>query len=67
MLQSRLYPLAIQVMRERGIEIAHHRSKHLNEFITQPFDYVITVCDHAAESCPLFPGPAKRVTVICYF
>ena len=54
-------PLAIQVMRERGIDISHQRSKHLNEYISQPFDYVITVCDSAAESCPLFPGRAERI------
>jgi len=54
-------PLAIQVMAELGIDIGHHRSKHLNEFLSQPLDYVITLCSSAAESCPLFPGPAKRV------
>jgi arsenate reductase len=54
-------PLAIQAMDERGIDIRAHRSKHLNEFLAQPFDYVITVCDNAAESCPVFPGPAKRI------
>ena len=54
-------PLAIRVMQERGIDISHHRSKHLSEFLQQPFDVVITVCDHAAERCPLFPGPAKRL------
>lgn len=53
--------LAIQVMTERGIDIRSHRSKHLNEFCDQSFDYVITVCDHAAESCPIFPGPAQRI------
>jgi arsenate reductase len=54
-------PLAIQAMAERGIDISAHRSKHLNEFLEQPFDYVITVCDNAAEACPLFPGPARRL------
>src|ERR1041384_3223246 len=54
-------PLAIAAMDERGIDIRTHRSKHLNEFLAQPFDYVITVCDTAAESCPLFPGPAQRI------
>lgn len=54
-------PLAIQAMDERGIDIHSHRSKHLNEFVSQPFDYVITVCDNAAESCPIFPGPARRI------
>lgn len=54
-------PLAIAVMRERGVDISAHRSKSMNEFLTQPFDYVITVCDDAAEACPIFPGPARRI------
>lgn len=54
-------PLAIQAMSERGIDIRSRRSKHLNEFLVQPFDYVITVCDNAAETCPIFPGPAHRI------
>ena len=54
-------PLAIAAMDERGIDIRSHRSKHLNEYLDQPFDYVITVCDNAAETCPLFPGPARRI------
>ena len=54
-------PLAIGVMRERGIDISGHRSKHLNEFVQQPFDFVITVCDQAAETCPIFPGRARRI------
>jgi arsenate reductase len=58
---STVNPLAIAAMQERGIDLSAHRSKSLNEFITQPFDYVITVCDNAAESCPVFPGPAQRI------
>lgn len=58
---STVNPLAIQAMDERGIDIRSHHSKHLNEFLTQPFDYVITVCDNAAEACPIFPGPARRI------
>jgi arsenate reductase len=58
---STVNPLAIKAMAERGLNIHHHRSKHLDEFLTQPFDYVVTLCNSAAESCPLFPGPAKRV------
>ena len=54
-------PLAIRAMSERGIDISGHRSKHLNEFLGQPFDYVITVCDSAAEACPMFPGRAQRI------
>jgi arsenate reductase len=54
-------PLAIEAMHARGIDISGQRSKHLNEYLRQPFDYVITVCDNAAETCPIFPGPAQRV------
>jgi arsenate reductase len=54
-------PFAIAVMRERGIDISGQRSKHLDEFRAQPFDYVITVCDSAAETCPVFPGRARRI------
>src|SRR6185436_11353456 len=58
---SYVRPNAITVMNELGIDISGHRSKSLNEFIETPFDYVITVCDHASERCPIFPGPAKRI------
>ena len=54
-------PLAIAVMREVGIDISQQRSKHLNKYLLHPFDCVITVCDRAAEACPLFPGPAQRI------
>jgi arsenate reductase len=56
-----VHPLAVRAMAARGLDISRHRSKHLREFETQPFDCVITVCDRAAESCPLFPGPAQRL------
>ena len=52
---------AIAVMRELGIDLTGHRSKHVDEFAGQPFDYVLAVCDNAKESCPLFRG--KTVTV----
>ena len=58
---SAVRPEAIQVMREIGINISDHRSKHLDEFTGQHFDYVITVCDNANESCPIFPGETKRI------
>jgi arsenate reductase len=48
-------------MQELGIDITEHRSKHLDEFSGQHFDYVLTVCDHANESCPIFPGGTKRI------
>jgi len=54
-------PLAVRAMEERGIDIRPHRSKHLQEYLGQPFDYVITVCDNAAEHCPVFPGRAERI------
>lgn len=53
---SRVNPLAITAMNERGIDISAHRSKSLDEFAAERFDYVITVCDHAKESCPVWPG-----------
>jgi len=52
---------AIAVMRELGIDLAQHHSKHVDEFVGQPFDYVLTVCDNAKESCPLFPGGTVTV------
>lgn len=54
-------PEAIEVMRELGIDISHHRSKSVDEFQGQEFDYVITVCDNANEQCPVFPGRTKRI------
>jgi arsenate reductase len=54
-------PEAIQVMAELGIDLAPHRSKHVDEFAGQQFDYIITVCDHANEVCPVFPGQAHRL------
>ena len=58
---GRVNPLAIEAMREIGIDISDHRSKSVDEFIGQEFDYVITVCDKAKESCPIFPGKAQRI------
>lgn len=52
---------AIAVMSELGIDISGHRSKHVSEFDGQAFDHVITVCDDANESCPVFPGQTQRV------
>jgi arsenate reductase len=49
-------PYAIEVMKELGIDISDHRSKSIEEFRDATFDYVVTVCDNAKESCPFFPG-----------
>lgn len=54
-------PYAIRAMQKRGIDISGQRSKHLSEYLNQPFDFVITVCDQAAETCPIFPGKAQRI------
>lgn len=53
--------LAVRVMAEAGVDISHQRSKLLEELDESDFDYVVTVCDNAKESCPLFPGRAKVV------
>ena len=58
-----LNPNAVKVMAEAGVDISGHRSKPLTEVIDIPFDYVVTVCDHASESCPVFPGKVKRLHV----
>ena len=54
-------PAAIAAMREIGIDISDQRSKSVDEFRGQPFDYVITVCDNANEHCPIFSGPSRRI------
>ena len=53
-------PMAIQVMDELGIDISHQQSKTLDRYLDEPFDDVITVCDTAAEVCPVFPGASRR-------
>lgn len=53
-----LNPTAVKVMAEAGVDISGHRSKHVSEVMDIPFDYVITVCGHAQENCPVFPGRA---------
>lgn len=54
-------PLAIAAMQEAGIDISGQRSKSVDEFAGQEFDYVITVCDNANQTCPMFPGKTKRI------
>ncbi|GAB4313414.1 MAG: arsenate reductase ArsC [Candidatus Sumerlaeia bacterium] len=58
-----LNPDAVRVMAEAGVDISGHRSKHVNELLDVPFDYVVTVCSHAHETCPVFPGRARVIHV----
>jgi len=53
-------PRAIQTMKDAGIDISKHTSNHIDEYRNIPFDFMITVCDHANENCPYFPSTAKR-------
>lgn len=55
-----VHPLAIRAMAEVGIDISHHRSKHLDEFLSQQVHSVISVCGNADQACPMFPGRVKR-------
>jgi len=57
--QHGLNPYAVEVMKEAGVDISGHRSKTLAELAGVEFDYVITVCDHAREICPVFAGSAR--------
>lgn len=56
-----VHPLAIGAMQELGISLAGAKSKHLEQFSKEPFDLVVTVCDNARESCPVFPGAKKTL------
>ena len=58
-----LDPRAVQAMGEAGVDISQQRSKHVDELKGTAFDYVVTVCDHASEHCPLFPKKVKAVHV----
>jgi arsenate reductase len=58
---TQVRPEAVAVMREAGIDISGHRSKSVDEFEGQDFDYVITVCDNAKQSCPIYPEKTKRI------
>jgi arsenate reductase len=55
-----VHPKAIEVMREIGIDISGHASKHMNEFLDGKVDIVVTVCGNADQACPIFPGQVKR-------
>lgn len=58
-----LNPNAVKLMAEAGVNISGHQSENVNNLLDIPFDYVVTVCGHANENCPLFPGKAKIVHV----
>ncbi|MDN5289135.1 MAG: arsenate reductase ArsC [Mucilaginibacter sp.] len=53
-------PKAVKIMADDGIDISHHTSNHVDEYMDVPFDYIITVCDNAKENCPYFPSTAQR-------
>jgi Protein-tyrosine-phosphatase len=59
--QTRVHPLAIEAIRELGIDMSGHSSKTLDRFLSERWDYVITVCDRANDSCPVFPGAGERI------
>jgi len=56
-------PFTVEVMAEVGIDMSQNKSKHVGNFQDIPFDYVITVCSHAHEHCPMFPGETKIIHV----
>jgi len=58
---STVRPQAIQVLKELGIDISNHYSKHLRDFYGTEFDLVVTVCDNAKKICPVFPGAKKMI------
>ncbi len=56
-----MHPLTVKAMAEHHIDVSHQQSQHVNDFIAQRFDYIITVCDRAKDSCPTFPGDIKKI------
>jgi arsenate reductase len=58
---TKVRPEAIAVMKEIDVDLSAHRSKHVNEFAEQKFDYVLTVCDNAREACPIFAGKTRMI------
>ena len=59
--ETRVHPLAIRAMAELGVDITGQSSKTLERYLGEPFDAVITVCDRAAETCPIFPGAKEKL------
>ena len=58
---SRVHLMSIKVMEEIGIDISHHKSDHIDEYLDKGIDIVITVCDNANKLCPIFPGNVERL------
>ncbi len=58
--EDQVNPFAIRVMQEVGIDISHHEPAHVDRYVDKSFDYLITVCDNAKETCPVFSGSVKR-------
>lgn len=58
---SQVNPYAIEVMKEIGIDISHHKSESVDDYLDKEIDFVVTVCDHAKEVCPYFPGGKYRI------
>ena len=58
---ERVHPLAVRAMHEVGIDISHGRPDHVDAYVREPWDLVVTVCDAARETCPWFPRPAARL------
>lgn len=56
-----VHPLAVRAMQELGIDLSAAESKHLDRFVNEPFDLVVTVCDNAREACPVFPGSGQAL------
>jgi len=57
---GQVHPMAIEALKEIGIDISHHTSKNMKEFLDKDIDVVITVCDNADKACPAFPGQLRR-------
>ncbi|MEE9166671.1 MAG: arsenate reductase ArsC [Candidatus Neomarinimicrobiota bacterium] len=58
---TRVHPMSVKVMEEWGIDISHHTSDHVNDYLNQRLDTVITLCDSANERCPVFPDKVERI------
>ncbi len=56
-----VHPLSVRVMEEAGVDISHHTSDHVDQYLDDDFDIVVTVCDSAKETCPVFPGARRTI------